>query len=432
MSFFHKISEIFSDKAKDDDCFLALDIGTSNIWAAVFKVNQQLSENETEQRAIILGVGNSSLNEREAEKKDFENLVDACFEAKKEAENMAGVQIRRTIIGFAGQFIKGSSGFEVLERDNPEKPIDLAEIKNSVQKAQWKIFESIRKNETSETGIPETAIRLISGKVLCSKIDGYKVSNPVGFQGSKLSLNIFNSFAHSFLFSFLNRLTDSLDIEIISLECQPYAVAAAVAEKVFKENSISDVSGLLIDCGGISTDISYFHQGIFNGPRTFSVGGAAITRRLASEFDLSIAESEEMKIKYSNGQVSPQVKRKITNLISADMDIWSNGIAAVMGDLGRGESLPHLILLTGGGSLLPGIRKILENSDWQKSAGFIQSVNVRQLNFGDFHNVEDNTNLLSKVPNASLPALASAGAELAKKESDLNFVLNRVIRLMSK
>jgi len=89
-------------------------------------------------------------------------------------------------------------------------------------------------------------------------------------------------------------------------------------------------------------------------------------------------------------------------------------------------------LLTGGGSLFPGIRKILENSECQQNAGFIQTAKVRQLDIGDFINVEDKTNLLPKVTNAALPALVSAGTGLAKKESLLDSVLNRVIRLMSK
>jgi cell division protein FtsA len=432
VSFFRKISEIFSDSIGDEDCFLAFDVGTTSVQAAVFKIVKQLSENGVGPRAVILGAGRSLLDAREAEKKDFENLVDACLEAKKEAENMAGVRAKKTVIGFAGQFVKGSSGIEVLQRDDQERPIDLAEIKNSVQKAQWKIFESIRKNETSETGIPETAIRLINGRVMDSKVDGYRVSNPIGFQGKELSLNIFNSFAHSFLSGFLKRFSDSLDIEIISLECQPHAVAVAVAERVFRESGIANISCFLIDCGGRSTDISYFHQGVFRGPKIFSVGGAAITRRLAREFNLSFGESEKLKIKYSNRQVSPQIKRKITNLINTDVGIWGSGVADAVRDFGRGESLPHLILLTGGGSLFPGIRKILENSEWQQNAGFIQTAKVRQLDIGDFINVEDKTNLLPKVTNAALPALVSAGTGLAKKESLLDSVLNRVIRLMSK
>jgi len=342
------------------------------------------------------------------------------------------LKAKKTILGFAGQFIKGSSGFEVLRRDDPERPIDLAEIKNYVQKAQWKIFENIRKNETIETGIPETAIRLINGKVLGSKVDGYIVSNPVGFQGEELSLNIFNSFAHSSLFGFLRRFADSLDLEIIFLECLPYAVVSAVAGRVFKENGITNVSCLLVDCGGKSTDISYFYKGTFSGPKTFSIGGSAITRRLASEFNLNFGESEKLKIKYSNGQVSSQIKRKITNLISADVAMWGKGIAAAIGDFRQGETLPHFILLTGGGSLLPGIKKMLENSEWQQSAGFIQQAKIKQLDIGDFQSIEDKTSLLPKTFNASLSALVSAGTGVVKKELVLDSVLNRVIRLMSK
>ena len=46
-----------------------------------------------------------------------------------------------------------------------------------------------------ETGLASVDVRLVHAGVASAGIDGYAVSNPVGFQGRNLRISVFNAYA---------------------------------------------------------------------------------------------------------------------------------------------------------------------------------------------------------------------------------------------
>lgn len=442
MSFLQKISLLFADEKEfSDEHLLALDIGTTSVKAIVFKIERDFEKKIS--KAAVLGLGKALAGQGVNENKYAANMEIArmCREAKIEAENMAGVKVRQAIFSAAGQLIKGASNSEIYEREDSEKPIDLAEMKNIIQKAQWKIFNKIRIEETEVSGIPELETKLISGEIIEIKIDGYKVIDPIGFHGKELSLNILNIYSSLSYLKLFQRLGEILDLEIVALACQPLAILGAVANNIFKVNSFAEISAILIDCGGKFTDIYFASQGVLNGPKTLSIGGEAFTKRLASGFDLDYKEAEDLKIKYSDSDISAQIKRKITDAFNYNFRIWQEGVGMIFSDFSALVNFPSVILLCGGGALLPGIKKSLEDSEWQSGFSFLESVKSGFIKNSDLAGIEDKTGLLIGSQNIAALALANFGLGLpssrsssllglAKKESVVNSILNRVIRLM--
>ena len=378
----------------------------------------------------IIGTGKAALASDITNEENHSDAVKACLDAKKEAENMSGVKSQQAIISLAGQSVKFSTNTIEFVRSD-KRPIDLAEVKNYIQKAQQKIFEKIRKKEALETGFSEFDIKLVDGRITHIKIDGYDVGDPIGFSGKELSFAILNNYTTADCLKILQSIRKALDIKIFSLVSGPYTTANALLANVFKTGNINEASCILIDCAGKLTDISIFHKGFLEGPKTINLGGNSFTKRLASNFQLSNGEAEEFKMKYSRGELSPQVKRKVTECLNMDLRIWLKGIETVLvSDYFGLEGLPALVLMYGGACVLPGIRKNLESEEWKKDINFLGPTRIKIINGSDIERIEDRTNMLHNPGDITLLSLANFGLLLAKKESVMNSILNRVIRLI--
>ncbi len=60
------------------------------------------------------------------------------------------------------------------------------------------------------------------------RIDGYQVTNPIGFQGRDVSVSIFNAYAPMIHLGALQAIADELKIDLLSIAAEPYAVARSV------------------------------------------------------------------------------------------------------------------------------------------------------------------------------------------------------------
>jgi len=87
---------------------------------------------------------------------------------------------KKAVVGIAGEFIKGITTNFLYPREKPEEPIDLAELQNIIQKIQWKAFDKARGQLAYETCSSEVEIKPINALLTDIRIDGYKVTNPLG------------------------------------------------------------------------------------------------------------------------------------------------------------------------------------------------------------------------------------------------------------
>ena len=429
MSFLKKITlNSFIGYLGGSDNFLALDFGTTSIKAAIFKIEPD--EDRKNLRAVILGVGKSLIKSEDIREEAADELLESCREAKKEAENMAGIQANKIIIGSGGQLIKIQTSIENYQRRNSEKPISLSEIKKIIQKIQWKILNDIRQKEKEECNVPEKDIKIISGKINEIKVDGYQVINPIGFTGNEVVLNILNIYTSRPYFEFFRQITKDLNVRMAAMTANAYAVLNAVYDSLFKANNLGEVSGIILDFGGKITDICLAQQGYFQGPKTISFGGDAFTKRLVKKLKLSRQEAEKLKIEYTANNLPKAIKQKVSEIFSPDLKVWLRGVEAVLHDFSLIENYPWLILIYGGGSLLPGIIDALEGKNWQEKFRFLKEIQVSQLQAGNIVSVDDKTELLKSIEDIPVLSLANLGLELIKKKPVMNSILDRVIRLM--
>ncbi len=414
-------SKLKNKKNKGNSAF-ALDIGTAVVKALIFRID------EKEGKGYILGVGraNQALGDMQSGAvTDIAGVVATCEKAIKAATDEAHFRPTQVILGIAGELVKGSTTMVHYERLKPKTKIDLPELKNILHKVQWKAFDKVRKQLAWETGHSEIDVKLINAAIVDVRIDGYRVTNPLGFQGKDVSIGIFNAYAPLVHLGALQTIASELDLDLLSIAAEPYAVARATGLE-----DAPEFSAIFIDVGGGTTDIAVVRNGGVEGTKMFALGGRAFTKRIASDLGVSLAEAEEMKIKYSRSQLPEAKLAKIKESLTGDVRVWISGLELALSEFTESDLLPSRILLCGGGSLLPGIQAALLNPIWVENLPFAKNPQVSFIKPEEVVDIIDQTKKLTQPQDITPMALANLAIDLAGQERVVGKILRRVVRMM--
>ena len=418
-------SKILGSHGHSSDYMLSLDIGTEVVKALIFKIDKDTGN------GVVKGVGKVRQdlgNMQSGAVSDISGVIESSRKAIEMAKSMAGIRkVKKAIIGIAGELVKGTTTTVHYERIRPEVRIDLPELKNIIQKVQWKAFDRIRQQLAWETGHSEIEIKLINAAIIDVRIDGYRVSNSIGFQGRDVSIAVFNAYAPMMHLGALQSIADELDLELISIAAEPYAVARSMGVE-----DILDFNAVFIDIGGGTTDIAVVRNGGLEGTKMFALGGRAFTKRLAQELGVAFEEAEMLKIKYAEGKLGSDVSLKIEKILEADCDVWLSGVELSLSEFAEADLLPNRFFLCGGGSGLPGIKKALLSAKWTKGLPFAKAPQVNFLQPRDVVNIIDETGELRDPQDVTPMGLANLALDILGEEKVMAGILRRAVKMIQK
>lgn len=418
-------SKILGARGVGSDYMLSLDIGTEVIKALIFKIDKNSGN------GIVKGVGRvrQRLGDMQSGAvSDISGVIESSKKAIEIAKKMAGAKkAEKAIIGIAGELVKGTTTTVHYERIRPEVRIDLPELKNIIQKVQWKAFDRIRSQLAWETGHSEIEVKLINAAIIDVRIDGYRVMNPVGFQGRDVSIAVFNAYAPMIHLGALQKIADELNLDLLSIAAEPYAVARSMGIE-----DVLDFNAVFIDIGGGTTDIAVVRNGGLEGTKMFALGGRAFTKRLAQELGVSFEEAEILKIKYAEGKLGKDVSFKIEQILEDDCGVWLSGVELSLSEFAEADLLPSRFFLCGGGSGLPGIKKALLSPRWSRGFPFAKTPQVSFLQPSDIVNIIDETGELRDPQDITPMGLANLALDLAGEEKVMAGILRRAVKMIQK
>jgi cell division protein FtsA len=401
--------------------FTALDIGTAYAKAIIIEVQDDVG--------VVLGAGRhqqSYSHMSDGIVTDIPGVIANCNEALTKAEQSAGGIIApSTVIGIAGELVKGSSITISKQRQQPTKPITPEELEGIISSAQQKLLKIAKDRIAAETGYPNIEVRLTNAAVISVRIDGQSVSNPIGFRGRHFTLTLFSAFAPLMQLGALETVAQGLDLTLVTIVAEPYALARCLSA-----NASADSGAIFIDIGGGTTDIALVRQGGIEETRMFALGGRTFTRRLAASKGLSVKEAEKLKLSYSNGGIKGSERDEIQNIYASEAQIWMDSIELLVEELAKGDLLPPAIYLVGGGSGLPDLRQKLENFPWTERLPFSRQPIVETIQPAMVTSIVDPNNLLRNAQDITPMALAYQAIELQNEDNVLERVLYRVIHQM--
>lgn len=418
-------SKILGSHGLASDHILSLDIGTEVVKVLVFKIDKETGN------GIVKGVGcvRQRLGDMQSGAvSDISGVIESSQKAIEIAKKMAGVKkVSKAVVGIAGELVKGTTTTVHYERIKPEVRIDLPELKNIIQKVQWKAFDRIRQQLAWETGHSEIEVKLINAAIVDVRIDGYQVSNPIGFQGRDVSIAVFNAYAPMIHLGALQSIAAELKLELLSIAAEPYAVARSMGVE-----DVLDFNAVFIDIGGGTTDIAVVRNGGLEGTKMFALGGRAFTKRLAHELGVGFEEAESLKIKYAEGKLGKDVSLKIEKILEDDCGVWLSGVELALSEFADSDLIPYKFFLCGGGSGLPGVKKALISTKWAKNLPFAKPVQVGFLQPKDVARITDETGQLKDPQDITPMGLANLALDFAGEEKVMAGILRRAVKMMQK
>jgi cell division protein FtsA len=407
----------------DNNYVVGLDIGTEFVKALIARMDGDTLE--------IIGVGRARQDLSDMHSgaiADISGVVRNCEEALSEAEDQAGLQAKRTVIGIAGELVKGVTNTIRYRRPQPDRPLDTNEMEFIIEKVQERAQGKAQKQIALETGNEEVEVKLVNSALVSIHIDGYKVSNPIGFQGRDIAVQIYTAFAPMVHIGALERVADELALELVAVAAEPFAVSRSV----LGTDASSNFTAILADVGGGTTDIAVVNDGGVEGTKMFGIGGRSFTRTIASEMDLSYADAEKLKVNLDNSQIKASVKKEAEKAIDKTLDVWLAGVELALGEFDSVDHLPNRILLCGGGASLAMLVDALSERDWYKELPFTKRPTVQRIDPSEVVGIHDNTGAASDHTFITAMGLLRVGYDTMVGSSDTDTIkdkLNRILRI---
>lgn len=371
-----------SRKVADEDYIVALDIGTEFVKALIAK----LEGDELQ----IVGVGRARQDVSDMHSgaiADISGVVRNCEEALAQAEEQAGLQAKRVVIGIAGELVKGVTDTIRYRRPQPDRPLDDSEMEFIIEKVQERAQAKAQQQIALETGNSEVEVKLVNSALVGIHIDGYKVSNPIGFQGRDVAVQIYTAFAPMVHIGALERVADELSLELLAVAAEPFAVSRSV----LGNDGNSNFTAILADVGGGTTDIAVVNDGGVEGTKMFGIGGRSFTQTIASDMNLSYKDAEKLKVNINHEQIKPTVKKEVNEAIDKTLEVWIAGVELALSEFDSVDHLPNRILLCGGGSSLEKLVSTLEGAAWHKDLPFTRKPSVHHIDPQEVIGVSDTT-----------------------------------------
>ena len=335
----------------DEKIIVALDIGTTKICTVIGEI-------ASDGVLDIIGEGTvPSDGLRKGVVVNLERTIASVRQSISAAERVAGVEVKSAWIGIAGSHLKAltSHGMAAIRRG---QEISRSDVDRTIENAQAVPLEA---NMDIIHVIPQEYV-----------VDGHDgIRDPVGMSGVRLEVDVHLVAGAQGPLQNLKRCARDAGIGVDGIVVQALASGLSVLSP-----SEEDITSLLIDIGGGTTDIGVFRRGQLTHSGVIPLGGDHITQDIRQWLRIPPDEAERVKKRY--GVALPEmadrdVELEVSNAnytaslstfelaqviqprVMETLDLVKQNIEQRMGAL---ELLAGNVVITGGASLMPGLDQI--------------------------------------------------------------------------
>jgi cell division protein FtsA len=204
-------------------------------------------------------------------------------------------------------------------------------------------------------------------------VDGQEgIRNPVGMHGFRLEMETHIITASSTALRNLAQCVQICGVEVEGFVLNPIASAEAVLRETERDMGVG-----VVDIGGGTTDLALYHDGTVSHTAVLPVGGNHVTADIAHGLRMPAEVAESIKLTHGHtlaseitpgesfmvrlfGEEAPaQVLRSdLVSIIQPRMEEIFSMVLQEIERVGMLNYLPAGVVLTGGASLLPGVRML--------------------------------------------------------------------------
>jgi cell division protein FtsA len=335
----------------DESIVVGIDIGTTKICTLVARV-------EGERGLRILGVGiEPSQGIRKGTVVDLPSATQAVSRSIDKAQRSSGLEINSALVSLAGSHVESTNGKGVVGISG--RVVSQEDVLRALDAAQ---AVSIPHNRE--------VIHVIQRGFTIDGQDGIRM--PVGMHGYRMEVEAHIITAAAATVENLRQAVAASGVAVSQFVLNPLASGEVVLSDTERQ-----MGAVVCDIGGGTTDMAIYVDGDVWHTMVLAVGGNHITSDIAHGLRLSISQAEDIKKQHGyalEADVNPQesfivrtlgdskpvqVSRKeLANIIEARVEEIFSLVLQEIKRSGYDGLLPAGMVLTGGSSLLPGIRDL--------------------------------------------------------------------------
>ncbi len=335
----------------DEPIIVGIDIGTTKVCTLVGRI-------EGERNIRILGVGiEPSQGIKRGTIVDLDAASQAIIRSVEKAQRSSGLEITEAWVSMAGSHVssinsRGVVGINggVIDQVNVERALDAAQA----------------------VAIPHNreVIHVIQRGFIVDGQDG--IRQPIGMHGYRLEVEAHIITAGKATVENLRKGVQDAGVHITDFVLNPLASGEVVLTETERDMGVA-----VIDIGGGTTDMAVYIAGDVWHTMVLGLGGNHVTSDIAHGLRLPLTQAEEVKKLYGSAQVDSittedtfsvrafgsekpaQVsRRELAEIIEARTEEIFELVQQEIKRSGYDGLLPAGLVLTGGSSLLPGIKEI--------------------------------------------------------------------------
>jgi cell division protein FtsA len=334
-----------------EEIVVGIDVGTTKICTLVGRI-------EDEKTIRILGVGiEPSDGIRKGVIVDLAAATQAITRSVERAEQTSGLEIGSALVSLAGGHVSSVNSRGAIAV--PGGVIDATDVANALDQARAIAIPHDRE-----------IIHVIQRGF---SVDGQEgIRSPIGMHGYRLEVEAHIITASAATVDNLRQCVGSAGVEIQGFVLNPLASAEVVLTEQERESGVA-----VCDIGGGTTDLAIYVEGNVWHTMVLAVGGNHITQDIAHGLRLPVAQAEEVKKQQGHavraeigaeeyfsirpfGEDRPvQINRQdLAHIIEARTAEMFGLIMQEIKRSGYDGLLPAGMVLTGGTSALPGIKRV--------------------------------------------------------------------------
>jgi cell division protein FtsA len=397
------------NKLNTKDNIVALDIGTEQLKGVLFNIDklgvniETVSRIEQQQHAMRSGIITNLDTVLTNCRLTMTSLTDRLDEEEYP---------RHIVMGIAGEYIQGVSISVNYQRDeNYEKEVTEREEAKIIGQIETKIEAHGKEDLGQRIGLVNEDIEFLHLTKTGVEIGGMPVDSLVGYKGKDVKLHYYASFAPKTYVESLRKVASELELNVIGIVSQPFAVARA-----FTGSSNRDFSAIFMDVGGGTTDIAIVEKGNVVETKMFAFGGRTFTKELAKILNLEYRVAEQRKIKYSKKELNKDLSREVQKIVYPVGRLWMKTVKTALESCQGISSFPPQIYLCGGGSLLPEIKEVMLEFPWKKVLPFAVVPKIEFFTPEKLENITDTSKDLRNVFDITPASLAKFVYDIKKED----------------
>lgn len=334
-----------------------IDIGNSQVKVVIARIGKDNWGPE------VLGTGSTeSTGLRRGMVVDMEETIKNIKAAVQQAEAMAGTQIKRAYVAVNGLHIKTQVSRGVVAVSRADSEISQNDIDRVIQAAS---VVSMPANREIIHVIPRNFI-----------VDGTEyVKNPLGMKGVRLEADVLIVDGLSPYLRNIAKCVNENNTEVAGLVYAPIAASLSSLEKSQKEYGVVN-----IDFGGGTSTLTVFEEADLLHSAVIPIGSKHITNDLAVALRTSLDVAERIKLEYGSTSNVEDLRRRdnidlsqiigeenftipkkqIVKVIDARVSELLDIVESEMKKVSKTGILPAGVVLSGGGSNLPGFALLVK------------------------------------------------------------------------